>query len=270
LFRLLLFLQVLQIHHLQLSPTIESTPNPIPSPTITPTPTAIATPYVEVHGEDEYFEINKGSLKFDNGYDGKVLIIIDTYLLKEYIKSEEELNRMKRKVMILKDSYDELSEYEKEQLKKEYGEYSIFDPNTYKPIKEGDMKKNSTYEGNLSGGTIGFELNRDLNNSGAYIYGQIAYKKKEGSNIRDGIWGLRNSFSENLKQVHQNVKISNRKRLMKGPVQKIVFCSISFLSYYSELMYYTVNYFDDLEWTGFYGYLTPLSKKSRIWGIFIS
>jgi hypothetical protein len=59
---------------------------------------------------------------------------------------------MKRKVMILKDSYDELSEYEKEQLKKEYGEYTIFDPNTYKPIKEGDMKIDSTYEGELSFG----------------------------------------------------------------------------------------------------------------------
>jgi hypothetical protein len=56
---------------------------------------------------------------------------------------------------------------------------------------------------------------------------------------------------------------------MKGPVQKIVFCSISTLSYYSELMYYTVNYFDDLEWTGYFMVIFKTTKKSRIWGIIL-
>jgi hypothetical protein len=248
------------------TPTIESTPSPIPSPTITPTPTAIATPYVEIINFEQNFQLNKERDGIENGYDGKVLIIIDTYLLKEYIESEEELNRMKRKVMILKDSYDKLSEYEKEQLKKEYGDYTIFDPNIYKPIKESDMKKNSTYEGELSLGTIGFKFNNSIYTP---VYrGIYCYTKDYQSLNEINLDKLNNSFSVNLKSVYQNIKISNKKKLMKAPIQKMVFCSISALSYYSDAMSYTVTYFDYLSNIVFEEYSIPLVKKSDIWRVF--
>jgi hypothetical protein len=175
---------------------------------------------------------------------------------------------MKRKVMILKDSYDELSEYEKEQLKKEYGEYNIFDPSTYKPIKEGDMKRYSTEEGELSQGAIGFQLN---NSKYTPVYrGIYFYTKYYFDLIKKSSGRLGNPFSENLKSVYQNIKISNKKKLMKAPVQKMVFCSISALSYYSDSMFYTVNFFDYLSNIVFEDYSIPLSKKNYIWGIFMS
>jgi hypothetical protein len=247
--------------------TVEITPNPILSPTITPTPTAIATPYVEIRNFEQNFELNKERDGIENGYDGKVLIIIDTYLLKEYIESEEELHRMKRKVMILKDSYDELSDYDKELLKKEYGEYSIFDPNTYKPIKEGAMKIDSTYEGELSFGKIGIKLN---NSYYAYIYRSMGYVEKENSNIipYDGSLGLHDPFSEKLKSLYTNIKILNKKKLVRTPVQKIVFCSISTLSYYSDLVFYIINYSENMAGAGMSEYSISFHKKSDVWRVF--
>jgi hypothetical protein len=240
----------------------------IPSPTITPTPTIIATPYVEIRNFEQNFQLNKERDGIENGYDGKVLIIIDTYLLKEYIKSEEELNRMKRKVMILKESYDELSEYEKEQLKKEYGDYTIFDPNTYKPIIEGSNRRDSSYEGELPLGTTGYKLNEEKN---VRVYRGIYCSKVQGADIipitEDK---LNNPYSKNLKYIYENIKKSNKKKLIKSPVQKIVFCSISSLSYYSDYISYTVNFFDYLERVFFDYYPRGLDKKSSIWGIFYS
>jgi hypothetical protein len=250
-------------------PTITTNQSPSISPTIENTPSPILTylsyDFSKIYYEDT-FTLNKERDGIENGYNGKVLIIIDTYLLKEYIKSEEELNRMKRKVMILKDSYDELNTDEKEQLKQEYGDYTIFDPNIYKPIKEGDMERYSIEEGELSGGTIGFQFNYS---TATYVYrGIYFYKKQDAYLIEERSGKLRNPFSNNLKDVYKNIKISNKNKLMKAPIQKMSFCSISALSYYSDSMFYTVNFFDYLERITFEYFPNGLSKESSIWGIF--
>jgi hypothetical protein len=252
-------------------PTITTNQSPSISPTIENTPSPISTylsyDFSKIYYEDT-FTLNKERDGIDNGYNGKVLIIIDTYLLKEYIKSEEELNRMKRKVMILKDSYDELNTDEKEQLKQEYGDYTIFDPNIYKPIKENDMERYSFAEGELSGRVIGFKFNYS---TAIYVYrGIYFYKKYDSDLIENPSSRLGNPFSNNLKDVYKNIKISNKKKLMKSPIQKMSFCSISALSYYSDAMFYSVNFFDYLERITFEYFPNGLSKGSRIWGVFQS
>jgi hypothetical protein len=241
------------------SPTVDINHTSLPSSTITPSSKITSLPYtLNPENVDDFFNLNENNDGVANGYDGKVLIIIDTYLLKMFIKDEVELAKLPRNVIILKESYDELTEDEKQKLKTEYGEYSIFDRDIYIPIKD-NRRKDSIYDGIPDTSILGF----DVNNIGFLYYRSLFYAEKEGSNQLPNENDPK--FSEKIKLVHENLKKSNKRKLMKAPIEKVVFNSIYALSQFSEMMYYTVNYTDLVIYTGIDRYPIDWVYPSYTW-----
>lgn len=192
--------------------SVEINPSSIPSPTTTPNPNVSSFSYTFTPEHiSDFFELNNKNDGIENGYDGKVLIIIDTHLLKEYILDSEDLVKIPREVMILKECYDELNEEEREQLIKEYDKYTIFDRNTYVPIINA-RRKDSTYDGIVGFNILGLKVNF----SRVFIYKNIYYNWE--NNTKDLFYGV--NFSEEIKFVQENLKKSNKRKLMKAPIKK--------------------------------------------------
>lgn len=247
------------IYSTSVSPTVDINHTSLPSSTIAPSSKISSLPYtLNPEIVDDFFNLNENNDGIENGYDGKVLIMIDTHLLKMFIEDESDLIKFPRNVMILKESYDDLDTKEKEKLKKEYGEYSIFDRDTYIPLTEG-RRKDSTYDGAINLGILGF----DVNNIGFSYYRSLFYTEKEGSNQLPNEFDP--NFSEKIKVVHENLKKSNKRKLMKAPIQKVVFNSIYALSQFSEMMYYTVNYTNLVLYTGIDRYSIEFPYESYTW-----
>jgi hypothetical protein len=251
-------------NNVDVKPTTSVSSNISVSPTINPSfeinPTPISLPYTSnIENTKDYFNLNSKNDGIENGYDGKVLIVIDTHLLKMFIEDESDLIKFPRTIMILKESYDELETAEKDQLKKEYGEYSIFDRDTYIPLTEG-RRRDSTYDGIININILGL----NVTDKEILYYRSLSYIQKEDSNKIPYISSNPN-FSEKIKSIHSNVKKSNKSKLMKLPIKKITFNSIYGLSQFSEFMYYVVNYTDFLRFTSISTIPENIPLKSFTW-----
>ncbi|MBC7475876.1 MAG: hypothetical protein H7263_16460 [Candidatus Sericytochromatia bacterium] len=277
-----------EIIHSSIKPSssILSSPSIIsssPVQTIAPAAAVMTTSPVEsivnteqpIHGYD--FFTKSDVIKNNTGYNGKVLIIIDTYLEQPNIRlypSEDnrtldigntELRKIKypRKVMVFKESYDELSNEEKINLKHEYADFTIFDlDKTYNGI--------NIVDGMLDvGGRL--ILDAVINNRFNIEYftyvsyeprDKLSYEEKYKYNLIFQNYDYRYTaqvspvypyfqlltfpLSNSLFNLYKNIKNSNKNKLTKLPIQKIVFSSMWSASVISDFFDLLVHYFNIL------------------------
>lgn len=218
---------------------------------ISPSPasqSSIPTRIEDIYAEYPYPPPDE--LKFNDGrnkesYGGKILVVIDSYLMRNAISESKERDRYPRKVMVLKESYDELTDIEKADLKREYPDYTIFDRNT--PLK-GEV----IYDGGLSNATSWIFNNKklalvfsrcfyDLNNPNLdkNLYSNIFQKRTEQNDID---FPFDSIYSKDIFNLYQNLKKLNREMIMRKSIKKILVGSIKDLSLFSTFLKANVEY----------------------------
>lgn len=238
---------------------VEKSLIPSVSVTVSPTQNESYKPVINIVPTPEPSEIDvysKGpesppdEFKFNNGinkesYDGKILVMIDTYLLRDSIPDSNERDHYPRKIMILKESFDDLSPCEKEDFKNHYPNYTIFDRN--QPLTGDDI---------LSGGIANFKAFVCNNNDYAFLFSRIYYDLKnenldknlypkifkESNSIDNNEFLFESIYSKDIFDFYKNLKKSNKNMMMRKNLKKIVFGSIRDLSEVSTVLKLEVEY----------------------------